>query len=260
MRKLKKEEIEKEILEKTRKLLPNLNDKRFSKEFLIKLSKFERPNYDKVMLFGINPGGDGKVLQNAPDFYFQFFSDNAMCKELKIDDSKYMRLNSELFDKIEARIFWSEFKYEYVLENFKRFSNYEKYLEKLKNMYNSERIKNGPLIIFSNLFWYNDSKQKNITDELEKIEEKEILKYVKEYLNYNIDYYKPKLIVVSNTYASRLIMKALKIKPDVDKLEYRNISIIFSRTVYPKHRFDGISRERLKSQIKYEWEKVIKRD
>ena len=260
MKKIKKEKIEKEILGRNRKLLPDLDDKRFAKEFLIDLSKFERPNYDKVMLFGINPGDAGKVIQNAPDFYFQFFSDNAMCKELKIDASRYMRLNSELFNKIEARIFWSEFKYGYALENFKKFSNYEKYLEEFKNMYNIERMKNGPLIIFSNLFWYNDSKQKNITDELKKVKEKDKLKYVKEYLNYNIDYYNPKLIVVSNTVASRLVMKALGIKPDVDKLEYRNIPIIFSRTVYPQHRFDGISRERLKSQIKYEWEKVKKRD
>ena len=124
-------------------------------------------------------------------------------------------------------------------------------------MYHTEKMKKGPLLIFSNLFWYCDSNQTNLEAELVKSKEKDILNYVKEVLNYNIDYYNPKLIVVSNTYASRLIMKALGIKPDVDKLEYRNIAIIFSRTVYPQNRIDRISRERLKSQIKYEWEKAI---
>ena len=122
---LNKEKIEKKILEQNRKLLPDLDGKRFAKEFLIDYSKFERPNYDKVMLFGINPGGEGEVSKDAPDFYFEFFSDNEMCNQLKIDNkSRYMRLNSELFDKIDTRIFWSEFKYEYVLENFKKLENY----------------------------------------------------------------------------------------------------------------------------------------
>lgn len=258
MKILEKEKIEKKILEQNRKLLKDFSEERFAKEFLIDLSKFERPNYDKVMLFGINPGGDGEALENAPDFYFEFFLDNEMCKEIKIDKSRYMRLNSELFDKIDKRIFWSEFKYEYVLENFKRLDNYEKFLDKFESMYNTEKMKNGPLLIFSNLFLYCDSNQQNLEKELAKSKEEDILNYVKEFLNYNIDYYNPKLIVVSNTYASRLVMKALGTKPDVDKLEYRNISIIFSRTVYPRNRLDRISRERLKSQIKYEWEKVIR--
>lgn len=258
---INKEKIEKEILEQNRMFFSNSKNNKLAKNIFIDKSKFENPYYDKVLLFGINPGGDGEVSKDAPDFYFEYFYDKKMCNKLKIDNtSNYMRLNSELFDKIDSRIVWSEFKYEYALEQYKKLDSSMEFLDKFEEMYNAEKKKKGPLLIFTNLFWCHDSDQKNLENELAKVEKNKLLDYVRETLEKNIEYYKPKLIVVANSYAARLVMTSLGETPDVDKLDFkinhRNIPIIFSRTVYPRNRFDGISRERLKSQIKYEWDKV----
>ena len=85
---------------------------------------------------------------------------------------------------------------------------------------------------------------------------------IKKIIELNIAYYNPKLIVVTNAFASDLIETAVsneesnKNKKYEDVLYYKNVPIILSGMVSGRRIMDTYSRVRLEDRIKEIYEKV----
>ena len=152
-----------------------------------------------------------------------------------------------------------------------------------------KKAKNGPYIIYGDLFYYADGKQDNIrktinnyinkdternkkNDEKKEENQNNLNKKIKEIIDIYIKFYEPKMIVITNAYASDLIKEALKSnskiideecniknnkekEEDYDAIEYKNdkneeIPIIFSGMVSGGHALDKYSYIRIQNRIK----------
>ena len=251
------------------------------------LMKFD-PNEDRVLAMGINPGGGQHFYDiNEEDFvqshiYFTYTT-NDMTEEEKISleilDGNYVfkhnyhKSNYELFEKIDARAHWCQEDYfkkdelKKILKNSELFTEggytyNEKDLENitsaLRKMQQAERNQHkGPYVFFSDLIWYGDGNQSNIKKALEKSfndNQEKFYESIRETIRLNIEYYKPKIIVITNAYASDLISDALKNSKRKDFIDYKDkdkeTPIIFSGMVSGRRQLDKYSLYRLKDRIK----------
>jgi len=120
------------------------------------------------------------------------------------------------------------------------------------------------LLIFADLIYYHDKKQKNIEKILKetynKDERKELRNNVKNMILEHIEMFAPKLIVVTNAYASNLIYesfvakenKKYDVKEEIkdDVIKERNVPpIILSGMVSGQRALDKYSYYRLKKRI-----------
>lgn len=117
------------------------------------------------------------------------------------------------------------------------------------------------MLCFGDLIWYSDGTQKNLKKSL-RMKKSYFYDNIKKIIELNIAYYNPKLIVVTNAFASDLIETALlneesnKNREYEDVLYYKNIPIILSGMVSGRRIMDTYSRIRLEDRIKEIYEKV----
>ena len=96
---------------------------------------------------------------------------------------------------------------------------YPEHREEWKECYETERKKDTDLIlVFADLFYRDEGAQKNVTDCL-KEDRKGMLEKVDEIIKLYIDFYKPKLVVVTNADASDYIYESQYCKRRVRKAE-----------------------------------------
>ena len=117
------------------------------------------------------------------------------------------------------------------------------------------------MLCFGDLIWYSDGTQENLKKSL-RMKKSYFYDNIKKIIELNIAYYNPKLIVVTNAFASDLIETALlneesnKNREYEDVLYYKNIPIILSGMVSGRRIMDTYSRIRLEDRIKEIYEKV----
>lgn len=125
--------------------------------------------------------------------------------------------------------------------------------------------KSGPYIVFNDLFCYADGNQNNIKeiikhyDEIKKENKRDKLEIIKEIIDLYIGYYNPKMIVITNAYASDLIKESLSKETkgiEEDYIKYNNVDIIFSGRIGGGN-MDKYSRYRLKKRINEIYNKEV---
>lgn len=288
-------------------------DDRYRNWFL--LDDFEENN--NILIMGINPGGGTKIKDNLYEFYGfdkkSLLENNYRKKLLDILEEEcvweeYYYQNYNLIEN--GRFFWaykeiSKCK-DIINETFNKILNYdeEKLLEKelkkieekknkisnarekllnaFNEIYEIERKKDGPYVIFCDLFCYADGTQDNIKQAIEKIDRKQLREDVREIVRLYIEYYKPQMIIVTNAYASHLINESVNKKfndgkefIEFEKKEIDNdylsindyskmfsgdkkVPIVFSSMVSGQRALDKYSYIRLKNRIKEIYDDIKK--
>lgn len=125
------------------------------------------------------------------------------------------------------------------------------------------KIKNGPLVFFSDLIYYADKCQENIKKILEREDNDRLDHNIEKIIDLFIEYYNPKILVITNAYASDLVINAFRhyIGNDiVDSFTYkknnRKTLIIFSGMVSGGRTLDKYSFVRLKKDITKKYNKI----
>lgn len=245
----------------------------FAKDFLMEIPK----DANNVLVMGINPGGGNKVIcrkektKNSILFLENLTKEEE--KELKIFNGVYVytygyhKANYNLFTRINAKAHWAMNGYLENSEIEKMIRNVvnEPYDNKKQNIINMIRkmqkeerektrgkCKKDVYVLFGDLLWYSDGKQKNIE---KAINIENINEDIKRIMELNIEYHNPKLIVITNAKASHLVEDALKNEKENinrthrDVLIYKNTPIILASMVSGKRPMDTFSQERLKERI-----------
>lgn len=269
---MNKEEYENKMNKITKELLneEKIDKENFTKNFLMKKTNAK----DIVLSMGINPGREEKQYkanEKVNDYIYFWNTKNLTKKEkhdLKVFNDYYVFKHSyhsenyKIFSKLDAKAHWgqedylSEDEIKKMLKNCGKDlkENYVKRIvEIIRKMQDEEGKKKGPYVFFSDLIWYNDSNQKTIEEAL-KQEIPEFNEKIIELVKLNIEYYKPKLIVVTNSFASKLIEKAkFNSNDDLNEhnsmIELFNVPIILASMVSGRKSMDIFSKERLKEQI-----------
>ena len=269
---MNKEECENKMNKITKELLneQKIDKENFTKNFLMKKTNAK----DIVLSMGINPGREEKQYkanEKVNDYIYFWNTKNLTKKEkhdLKVFNDYYVFKHSyhsenyKIFSKLDAKAHWgqedylSEDEIKKMLKNCGKDlkENYVKRIvEIIRKMQDEEGNKKGPYVFFSDLIWYSDSNQKTIEEAL-KQEIPEFNEKIIELVKLNIEYYKPKLIVVTNSFASKLIEKAkFNSNDDLNEhnsmIELFDVPIILASMVSGRKSMDIFSKERLKEQI-----------
>lgn len=295
----KKECIEQKIREIVKEIIPKekaIELKKNSGEDELEIERLVEQNYHKnflknvkngkdiVLIMGINPGG-GDVLQTDEKidcYYFSCFDKelidkNDKAKKLynllynKYIHQNYHYNNYKLFESIGGKLYWTcenenklqkELEKILLLENVSN-NDFNEYKEALKYIYDNEKMKNGPLVFFSDLIYYADKCQENIKKILEKEEDDRLNHNIEKIIDLFIEYYNPKILVITNAYASDLVRNAFKhdigddiVDAFIYKKNNKNTQIIFSSMVSGGRTLDKYSFVRLKKDITEKYNKI----
>ena len=137
----------------------------------------------------------------------------------------------------------------------------EKFGKSFDENYYKRELDKKNILVFCDLIYYHDTDSKIIKDCIyscyktskEKINKLEINDELKNnvirMLDKHIKMLEPILIVVTNSFASKLICASLEQK-SVSELYYKKTPIILAGMVSGKHSMDIFSKERLKKDIK----------
>lgn len=257
------------LVELSEKLLAGISPKfkgieesRFSKRNLdsnFKKIKEKTEKKNRILVFGINPAGGCKEAEETE--YYEYILNEDLQKHLTKEETNvgYFRQNYELFDKENTTMTWI-LKDEDALK--KKFSD-DKYT--ICKKVQQQEMKKKNIIIFCDLVYYHDTNSNNIKKSisenyklsLNKIrkldfqENIELIENIEEIIKAHIEILDPKLIVVTNAFASQLICGALKNEKDKDSswISYKGIPILFGGMVSGGHTMDIFSQNRLKRDI-----------
>lgn len=247
----------------------------YTKNFLTEIK--ERKN--SVLVIGINPSGGNTQTEFKEKVEAQIYflpKENLTeeeCNKLNVLNNNYVFIhgyhseNFKLFDKIKAKPHWSQTGYlsdeevKKMLVNCKVDANESaEIIRIIRKLQVEEQKKDGPFVFFSDLFWYNCGNQEELKKAIiykDNFNE-EILKMIK----LNIEYYKPKLIVVTNAFASNLIENAVNnknVENHTSLIYLEKIPILLASMVSGKRSMDNYSKDRLKIQIKTIYENQTKK-
>ena len=270
--------------------IQELVESNYTENFLLDIGE----NKKIVLVMGINPGGGKKIKDDEfPTKHQLAFVTEEYKKELEIFNNceifqGYYGKNYGIFEKIDAKAHWSMEGYlpddekQILINRAKEYRNSKKWydtknkdiIDKIKEMQEKESKRTGPYVIFGELLWYADGTQANIEKVLnyyKEKDEKDFYEKIIKILELNIEYYNPKMVVITNAYASHLIDDALKqnnenVKRNENKKDvilFKNTPIIFSGMVSGQRAMDDFSYERLKERIeecykKSKWRKDYK--
>lgn len=267
-----REDKELQFIENNEKI-EELVEANFCKEFLMDISPLKKI----VLSMGINPGGGAEIVKIPEKTKDTILFTNWLDKEEKsileilknyyIFTHGYHKNNYDIFEKIDAKAHWALDGYLAdnevlkIINNCKALSKLDgkqynnidekRIIDVIHKMQKKEREKkNGPYVIFWDLIWYSDGNQSNIKRALRYDNINEIIRKI---ILLNIDYYKPEMIVVTNAYASDLIIKSLSSinenKKYNDVIYIKNTPIILGAMVSGRRPIDKYSLIRLKDRI-----------
>lgn len=234
-----------------------------------------------VLAMGINPGGGSKILNRdneTKDSILFTIKDDLTENEINalsilnncyVFTKGYHSENYDLYRKINAKAHWSMNGYLQDDEISKIVKNCEKQndtvgdfktiRDAIRKMQKAEATRHdGPYVLFSDLIWYCDGNQSNLRAAL-KIKDKNFNSNIREIIDLNIEYYNPKMITITNAFASDLVKSALsddKIFEDCeDVIMHNNVPIVLSGMV-SNGNMDKYSKIRLQDRIKYVYDKI----
>jgi len=199
---------------------------------------------DLILIFGINPSSSDidKGKEKADCFLMYVDSDENIAEECKKQGwtyPLYFKNNYELVKPLKYRMFWEipgflESKKDILKENFEVLS--------------SIRKSNDKYVLFADLVYYKETKAHKIKDIIEKEDLKE---KIFDFFKQQLEYYKPKGVIITNAFASKLVYEMNHndtnyVSDDfVDK-----IPIIYSSMVSGQRALDNFNYLRLKKDIK----------
>lgn len=237
---------------------------------------------DKILILGLNPGGRNKEKDNIEQRcnnadLFKLLAIKE-CYKKKLNDKKidfkekfgiydYYNQNYKLLERIHANLFW-----EYHIQNDnddnQNVKDYNKLYNNLHkdsndNLINDDFYENGPVCIFGDLLQYSEGTQKEV-EKLINLKKDDKYTIIKNIIDIFIDYYKPKMIIITNAYASGLVASALnKEKELIEKnatCDYNynntNTKLIFSGMVSGRRIIDKYSKYRLMNTINSVWKEI----
>lgn len=255
------------------KLLETLVEYNYSENYLVDVTK-RKKNEDIIIVMGINPGG-GRMIPENKDIKINqklLCIDNENVKKgsnkeklIKILSKEeiifqnYHNKNYKLFKDINGKLFWTlkpQEEWKKLLEKIIQSQEKKELIHEFEKIYNEEIEKSGPYIVFGDLFWYADGTQSNIEEIIKDFNGISIK--IKELIDIYIEYYNPKMIVITNAYASNLVESAISKEhyyksSDGDVIYYKKdnkkIPIVFSGMVSGKRAMDNYSYIRLQKKI-----------
>ncbi|PKL01066.1 MAG: hypothetical protein CVV56_02095 [Tenericutes bacterium HGW-Tenericutes-1] len=225
-------------------------------DYTVNLRKVNVDSEKVILLMGLNPAGDEEHKDCDPFIdYIPIFEEDFKLSQNAIKDmtyNKYFKPNYELFESINAKMYWLN-----------DFENIMKVREKLDSndrhtfdtIVENEKSKNGPMLIFSDLFHVRNKNAKNVKNDLELIKDNnQLIAQISCIIENQISYYKPNMIVVTNAYASEIIQKYyFRNEAFVDAMVHNEIVYIFSGMISGQRALDRFSRIRLEKAIKESW-------
>lgn len=247
------------------------------------LMKFDLNKSNVILNLGINPSedtdeacqvksindedGEDSILFIKPEFLEEGEKELLnIFNNIYIYTKGYHRAIYDLFENINAKAHWAQKGYlseDKITEMCKKCNSkitedeVDKIKKAIKAMQTEENKRTGPYIVYSDLIWYSCKNQNNLKKVLKnhnKDELQSFYKNIKDIIDIYIAYYnKPKMIVITNAYASDLVKEALKDKAEEykeeDNIIYNGVPIIFCGMVSGKHPMDKYSRIRLARTI-----------
>ncbi|MDD3175646.1 MAG: hypothetical protein PHU51_04165 [Candidatus Nanoarchaeia archaeon] len=198
---------------------------------------------DLILIFGINPSSSDidKGKEKADCFLMYVDSDENIAEECKKQGwtyPSYFKNNYELVKPLDYRMFWEiprflESKKDILKENF--------------NVLSSIRKSNGKYVLFADLVYYKETKAHKIKDiiDKEKLKEK-----IFDFFKMQLEYYKPKGVIITNAFASKLVYEM-----NHGNLDYtsddsvKGIPVIYSSMVSGQRALDDFNYLRLKKDI-----------
>ncbi len=237
-------DLSKMIIKKDDGRYPNISK-------LNQISEYLKGNRRKrILILGMNPSeydstvDDIKSQDGVHLEYVDGINDNDKNKliENNLINTKYFKALYDLFDKDTVQMSWT------VLENCK-----EK-LESLGINVAEKEDKNRALLIFGDLLYYHCTNQKELEDiimEFEKNNIKVLYETIKKIIETQINMFDPNLILITNSFAAKLVYRVYKEKNDYceDIIVVKNTKIILSGMVSGGN-LDVFSKVRLKNRIK----------
>ncbi len=214
----------------------------------------------KIIVMGINPSESNDKKDSDRDKNYLEYVPNAsenLNKELRkknLINIGYFKPNYELFEKVQMT--WILF--EDSIESIKSIS------KKIDTSFEFDTDnKKEDLLIFADLIYYHNKQQKNIekilNETYSKGEREKLRKNIQNMIMKHIEMFDPKLIVVTNAYASNLIYESfaakenekydVKEKIEDDVIKVKNVPIILSGMVSGQRALDKYSYYRLKKRI-----------
>ena len=242
-----------DLINLNKKIIKNGKEENYSD--LSKLKKIEEylkenTSRSRILIMGINPAEHGKEIKNTKlqdQIHVEYIEnydelDKEKKKKLKnLVNVSYFKGHYDLFKEGSVQLSWT------VIDDC---------VNELKKLNIEEKIDTQkPLLIFADLFYYHQTKQKEIEeiiDEEEKKNKKELYKIIKEIIIKHIDMFNPNLIIVTNAYAAKLLYRVYNNgNKDYsnDLIEENGVNILLSGAVTGQGTMDVFSKARLKARI-----------
>ncbi len=185
-----------------------------------------------IMILGVNPSGK----QKDPKDYLCYIP--GFEKKSEYVYNKYYKPNYNLVREIEGiKMYWSSYEPKVIKKE--KIPDFEKY-------YHDEKNKKGPYLVFANSVYFHETT----FDKFHKVLKKDIdlNKVLKSILECQLNYYNPKLVIVTNAWVSDKIHEIYGMKDVKTKAEIENICFVFSGFI-SSGRLDKYNTIRLKEDI-----------
>lgn len=177
-------------------------------------------------------------------------------EELKLSKKdNYKQITYPFYNKLynlineidnEAISFWNEKK---TLQKYRTFWASKKEELEIYNKVKDLEPKTGKYILYAELFYYRHSNQKEIVNLIEK--EKELKEKIIKFLESQINYYKPKNIIITNAWVSNFFLNNICENKELTSFKkYKNINIFFGSMLTGQRAMDLFSKKRLQNEIK----------
>ena len=215
-----------------------------------------------ILLFGLNPSSAGKERNSETSECFLYYvpEDESIESAKKIVNKinnnhlaypTYFKQNFDLFERVN--LIWQDDRYLSKIQFREKIGNKHKEIISYLDKYNQKHfVRHQHYLVFTDLLFIKDKSQKNVCPILDK--NTNIREEVFRFFNAQLEYYKPKLVVITNGYASDLISDYIsgekRHAQRKTQMSYRGIPIIFSSMVSGQRTLDRYNRERLKKEIK----------
>ena len=218
-------------------------------------------NQKSILVININPNpkGDSKDSDNGksphPLIYVPEIYDENLRKYLEQQKLTWNSFKSP-YDLVadKVKMFWTtDDKYKEEIGEY-----YPEYKEIFEKCYKEESEKETNLVlVFAELFYLCERTQTNVIKHLNKNKENTLSK-IDEIIKLYIEYYNPKLIVITNMGASRLVYKSqntqdksMKNMENEIMISYNGnkIPCLFSKMLFGQWRATNTEKEKLKQRI-----------
>ena len=252
------------LIELSKKILENYEKEKNYEKKLLNISRLEeindylKENKDRkrILILGMNPAEYKKeiTLEKYADYdrkhleYVVGLKNEDKKKIKDLTNVTYFKAHYDLFEENTVQMSWPIIK------------ECQETIEKNKIHINEEIDPQKALLIFGDLIYYHHTKQKDLEEfinEKKNNNKDDLYSIVKSILEEHITMFDPNLILVTNSYVSKLLWEVYcnnkGYNDDVIKIKTKNNkekTILLSGMVSGQRAMDVFSKVRLKNRIK----------